>query len=599
MASSFEKAVKGATKIKAAPPKTKYIEHIIRATYSGEAGVGEVFRALTFRLRETTWTVVIKSLITIHFMIREGQADMALAYLSRHRNILITSPYNNGHSHGRTISQYAQYISERARSFRETKVDWVRCKEPRLEKLPVDKGLLRETESVQAQLTALLECQVMDDEHDEINITIFRLLILDLLALFQAVNLGMINILGNFFEMSKPDAERALAIYRLFVEQTDLVVGYLGVARQYEHFTRVEVPKLKHAPVHLGRQLEEYLKDPDFEIHRRQYIAEQANKKNKANKSGTNSAPSRSPETSTIPDFNRPKTSAGPATVKSAAQQAPALPTQNLIDLFDTIEQNQTVQTIAQPSVSGPQVQISTGFQTQPNGFVQNGMMFQPTGATTNQFQAQNFAAPANIPMTTGAGFGGFTSQPQTQLPQMPQAYQTTGMQVLQTGPPAFGQQLQQQQAMQLQQPNVQMQQQPQPLVPMATGTNPFRQSMMPPPPSSPKSTNPFARNQLNSQAMSGVSLNATGASAGGFGGALSQQTPMVTGTNPFAKPAGLLAPQQTAAQTGLMPQATGSTNPFRQSMMPQSTGWHQPQATIGGGLDQLGTIPVFPRQGQ
>ncbi|KAL5622302.1 hypothetical protein BROUX41_006247 [Berkeleyomyces rouxiae] len=199
MASSFEKSVKGATKIKAAPPKTKYIEHILLATHSGEAGVGEVFRTLTVRLRETTWTIVIKSLITIHFMIREGQVDMTLAYLSRHRNLLITSPYNDGHSHGRTIRHYAHYLSERARSFRETKIDWVRCKEPRLEKLSVDKGLLRETESVQAQLAALLECQVMDDEHDEINITIFRLLILDLLALFQAVNLGMINILGMLF----------------------------------------------------------------------------------------------------------------------------------------------------------------------------------------------------------------------------------------------------------------------------------------------------------------------------------------------------------------------------------------------------------------
>ena len=47
MSSSFEKSVKGGTKVKLAPPKSKYVEHILLATQSGEAGVAEVFRTLT------------------------------------------------------------------------------------------------------------------------------------------------------------------------------------------------------------------------------------------------------------------------------------------------------------------------------------------------------------------------------------------------------------------------------------------------------------------------------------------------------------------------------------------------------------------------
>lgn len=130
MASSFEKSVKGATKIKvsthldapgpgnlvparsggslgededtdgnpnkAAPPKTKYIEHILVATHAGEAGVGEVFRALSNRLRDSTWTVVFKSLITIHLMIREGSPDATLSYLAKHRSMLATSSFADG-----------------------------------------------------------------------------------------------------------------------------------------------------------------------------------------------------------------------------------------------------------------------------------------------------------------------------------------------------------------------------------------------------------------------------------------------------------------------------------------------------------------------
>lgn len=61
---------------------------------------------------------------------------------------------------GKNIRHYANYLSERSRAFRETKTDWVRAPESRLERLTVDKGLLRQTESVQRQLGALLKCDV-------------------------------------------------------------------------------------------------------------------------------------------------------------------------------------------------------------------------------------------------------------------------------------------------------------------------------------------------------------------------------------------------------------------------------------------------------
>lgn len=79
-----------------APPKSKYIEHILIATHSGEHGVAEVFRALQNRLRDSTWTVVFKSLITVHLMIREGSPDVTLEFLANHKNMLATSSFTDG-----------------------------------------------------------------------------------------------------------------------------------------------------------------------------------------------------------------------------------------------------------------------------------------------------------------------------------------------------------------------------------------------------------------------------------------------------------------------------------------------------------------------
>ncbi len=63
---------------------------------------------------------------------------------------------------GRNIRHYTNYLGERARAYRETKCDFVRGAESRLEKMTVDKGLLRETEIVQHQITALLKCDVSE-----------------------------------------------------------------------------------------------------------------------------------------------------------------------------------------------------------------------------------------------------------------------------------------------------------------------------------------------------------------------------------------------------------------------------------------------------
>ncbi|CAG8949758.1 hypothetical protein HYFRA_00004081 [Hymenoscyphus fraxineus] len=601
--SSFEKSVKGATKIKAAPPKSKYIEHILIATHSGEHGVAEVFRALQNRLRDSTWTVVSKSLITVHLMIREGSPDVTLAYLARHRNMLAISSFSDVQTQGRNIRHYTNYLSERARAYRDTKCDYVRGADGRLEKMSIDKGLLRETEVVQNQITALLKCDVLENEaENEITITIFRMLVLDLLAMFHVMNQAMINMLGHFFEMSKPDAERAMEIYKKFTKQTDFVVQYLSIARQYEHATRVEVPKLKHAPVNLGKQLEDYLLDPDFEVNRRQYIAEQEARRGKITTNGASKVLATKSESEAKAAAARAFPDTTPAKPEPAKAPAP-----DLIDFFDSIEQpmqpmpqiapqqtsyNPFNNVGATPFQGQPQQLSQNGFAQPQNGFQSPPQFSQPNfsnGFTGNQQQPQPQPLQPNF---TGAGFGGYTPQ---------QSFQPGALgSIPQESPASFGQ--------------------PQQLGAMQTGgglaapqtTNPFRISMMntqptgmsnpgfpmSPPVSSPinrQNTNPFAKSTSPTpiQQFSPIPEHFT------------HQPPpalqaMATGTNPFARNISMsTGAQRPQTAGGLVPQPTGSTNPFRQSQFVNhatGAGWQHNQQPIGGGLDQLETVPVFPR---
>lgn len=49
---------------------------------------------------------------------------------------------------------------ERVKAYHDTKTDFVRSGEGKMRALTVDKGLLRQTEIVQAQIKALLKCDV-------------------------------------------------------------------------------------------------------------------------------------------------------------------------------------------------------------------------------------------------------------------------------------------------------------------------------------------------------------------------------------------------------------------------------------------------------
>lgn len=507
----------------------------------------------------------------------------------------------------------------RAKAFRDTRVDWVREGQGRLKRQTVDKGLLRETESVQNQIQALLKCDLLSSEvENEITLTAFRLTTMDLLALFNLMNEGTINVLEHYFEMSKYDAERALKIYKTFSKQTDQVVDFLTMARQYEHATRLEIPKLKHAPTSLTSSLEEYLNDPDFEINRRQYLAQREVKKGSKSKG---SAVAESSKASSKPTPSKSETDKAfqdskPAQEASSKPEAKG-PAPDLIDFFDSIEQNQT--TVAtntkpqDPHFPQPPFQQQQFVPQQTNFFRQDG---QPQQQNTDQFGGNNpfgqlqqqQPAQQNFP---GAGFGAYSQQPFNQL-------QTTGGQMQNTTSQfnpqqAFGQQ--QSQPTGYSQSSVNGFSQPEQQFPseqQSQSTNPFRQSMFPQNPGNttgsfpnsysaptsavPQSTNPFARNitgQTNqSSPFSSASLNQATAFSSqitGQGTPFSSQAPN-QGTHfssqppaqgmpfipsnqgtPFTSPPPSQAQAQQQQPAPLQPMRTG-TNPFARNISPPQT---------------------------
>ena len=425
--------------------------------------------------------------------------------------------------------------------------------------------------------------------------------------------------------MSKYDAERAFEIYKVFSKQTNQVVEFLGVARQYENSTRVQIPKLRHAPTSLTDSLGEYLNDPDFEINRRQFLAAQEAKRTgkpmPSNTSKELPKPSTNNSTGALPGQKAPPT-------QQAAASPPKGPAPDLIDFFESIEQNQ--QPLGGPAQQVPQFAQTQQFpyqqvdntgqqvfsnQTFPQTFPQrNGVLsnLNPYGQLPTQQQSQQ--------SFMGSAFDQFAPQPQQTFPTGQTDFAQQSQQQQQpfaTGQSDFSQQ---QQPFASAQPEFSPQQQngftqqqtpaPSAFLPRSqTGsTNPFRQSMMPTAPISPpvtspfgglnrQSTNPFARSPVQAQdAFQPQNTNTTPfaspplpqpadtsaffpsqAGPQPFSSAppAPQQGLNRTGTNPFART--VSPPSSASAPSPLLVQATGSTNPFRKSTLPTDpNAWSQ-----------------------
>lgn len=267
---TFVKTVKGATKIKMAPPKRKYLDPILMGT-SNPQKFQEIVDALRTRVNDTAFTVVYKALCVIHLMIREGDDYVSIDYFSKHLDFFTLGPVSDsGKNSGevKLLEKYAVYLRTRCKEYRKFHIDYVKdgssavtaiISESRNDS-SVMVTALDHVESLELQIAVLLKNKyAQGDLSNEMYLFAFKLLIFDLLALYNALNEEIISLLESFFELSHKNAQRTLELYKKFVALTEIVVKYLKVGKS----VGLKIPIIKHITTKLVRSLEEHLKEDE------------------------------------------------------------------------------------------------------------------------------------------------------------------------------------------------------------------------------------------------------------------------------------------------------------------------------------------------
>ncbi|KAI7879392.1 ANTH-domain-containing protein [Lichtheimia hyalospora FSU 10163] len=271
MSTIMDTAVRKATRLDYQPPKVKHLTTLNAWTYQYPASVGDIVDVLEKRLRENSWIVTFKVLIILHTLMREGNGDRVITCVDARPSALDTSRLrekSSGTAHIQNIYVYSAYLQQKIMAFRELGVDHVKStmsnKTGRLRRMTIDQGLLKETVLVQKLIGSLLKCNFHFDEGENgIGLHAYRLLVEDMLVLFQTVNEAIVNILEHYFAMPKMDARLSLEVYKRFARQTEQIVNFLGRAKILERELGITIPIARHAPLSLASALAEYLKDAE------------------------------------------------------------------------------------------------------------------------------------------------------------------------------------------------------------------------------------------------------------------------------------------------------------------------------------------------
>ncbi|KAA3476878.1 ENTH/ANTH/VHS superfamily protein isoform 1 [Gossypium australe] len=196
------------------PAREKNIRAIFAAISATRprADVAYCIHALARRLSRThNWAVALKTLIVIHRALREVDPTFheELINYGRSRNHMLNMSHfkddssPNAWDYSAWVRTYALFLEERLECFRVLKYD-IEMDRPRTKDLDTAE-LLEQLPALQQLLFRVLGCLVASES----------------IKIYQAISDGTVNLVDKFFEMQRPDALKALDIYRRSGQQAE------------------------------------------------------------------------------------------------------------------------------------------------------------------------------------------------------------------------------------------------------------------------------------------------------------------------------------------------------------------------------------------
>lgn len=424
---SYNKMVKGATKIKMAPPKAKYVEPILHGL-KNQNNFNEIVHCLSERLNMNVWTIVYKSLIVIHLMIDTD--TMCLEYFSNNLQIFQLTKIMNSSKWSNNdiivLKRYDDYLKGKCFEYGDLNEQIeILDSEYRHDKDLKQLKKLLEVESLEREIKLLIKNTLSpQDLQNDLLFYAFKLLIQDLLVSYNKLNEGVITLLESFFDLSYTNAERTLNTYKSFVKLTDYVVKYLKIGKAMG----LDIPVIKHITTKLIQSLEDYLDNQKRDKKKLDDTIRSNNDEKTNVPTNTLTTTTSNNKNDNDDNVSSPLVRNNESTVKNTKEQLERIREQKKI-LERQLQQEQQVlitPTLPKNFTGTNPFSPSPIINNNINSFTfEQQQQQQPiitANNTSNPFLVQNpvisasagfYATNQNVvPAYTGAGFGGYSQQP-------------------------------------------------------------------------------------------------------------------------------------------------------------------------------------------
>jgi hypothetical protein len=262
--SAIKTAVKKATDSKMAPSKDKHVRAILMRTFVKDNSVEQIVRYLSLRLEKSNWAIVLKALMIFHRCFRDGDSSFIDNMKPKSSHIFSLQKFSatapTTHLHTVFVKKYAKYLEEKVSVLRLLGFQFEKNNNA-IKNLKTPK-CFKIVPKLQSQLNALLNCK-MRTQHVGSNQLIHRtyiLLMKDSLILYQMLNEAIIQLLDMFWKMKKKNASKVISIYKLFVKETDALIGLYEIGSRFLK----QLPEIKKAETSIIESMEKHLDDlPD------------------------------------------------------------------------------------------------------------------------------------------------------------------------------------------------------------------------------------------------------------------------------------------------------------------------------------------------
>ncbi|XP_052808222.1 phosphatidylinositol-binding clathrin assembly protein LAP-like isoform X6 [Mya arenaria] len=259
-------------------PKRKHLDYLLQCTNEPNVSIPQLADLLIERTQQASWVIVFKSLVTIHNLMNYGNERFTQYLASNNCSFNLGSFIDKqgvqGYDMSTFIRRYANYLNEKAVSYRSMAFDFCKVKRGKddglLRTMNTEK-LLKALPSLQKLIDSLLEFDCTSNElsNGVINAA-FMLQFKDLIRLFACYNDGVINLLEKYFDMNKKQCKEGLDLYKKFLVRMDKVAEFLKVAENVG-IDKGDIPDLAkglvgkedNAPASLLDALEEHLRSLD------------------------------------------------------------------------------------------------------------------------------------------------------------------------------------------------------------------------------------------------------------------------------------------------------------------------------------------------